>query len=187
MPTSYFQAVPAVVNEVLKARPSSVLELGVGFGKYGVVLREVLDIQPRRYNREDWQAKIDGVEGFAAYRNPVHDHVYSRVYYGLIEDVLPGLGMYDAVLMVDVIEHFDKRAGRKVLEEAIRHASKAVIVSTPVEPAVLKPYLGNELDTHKSKWMPEDFAGVGGCQSVYNLVKVGAGGAYVITLSKPSK
>lgn len=179
MPSSYFQAISHIVNEVLKYKPSSVLDLGVGFGKYGVILREVLDVPYRRYDREDWAVTIDGIEGFSAYRNPIHDFVYNHAHYGLIEDVLPGLGVYDVVLMVDLVEHFDKPQGLEVLRLALAHTRSALIVSTPLVPAALKPYMGNVLDLHRSAWGPADFAAF---RHDYCVIPVGGGGAQVITI-----
>ncbi len=182
VPTSYYYAVPCIVDRVVEQRPGSILDLGVGFGKYGVVLREVLDIAQGRYHKAAWRVRLEGVEGCAAYRNPVHDYVYDKVHYGLIEEVLPGLGAYDVVLAIDVIEHFDKGKGALLLSDMLGHASTALIVSTPVIPAVLPPYLGNDLELHRSRWSKEDFERF---RHRYDCVWIGAGhrdGAQVVTI-----
>ncbi len=43
MPVSVYNHVPAVLEEVQRLNPHTVMELGVGFGKWGVLVREVLD------------------------------------------------------------------------------------------------------------------------------------------------
>jgi hypothetical protein len=78
MPTSEIDNVPAVVKEAVRMRPLSVLDLGVGFGKYGVLLREKLDIEPGRVRPEHWSVRIDGVEAFERYCNPIYTFVYNR-------------------------------------------------------------------------------------------------------------
>lgn len=42
MPTSWYQAVSVILDKVIEERPESILDIGVGFGKYGVMLREAL-------------------------------------------------------------------------------------------------------------------------------------------------
>jgi hypothetical protein len=43
------------------------MEIGVGFGKYGLLLREYLEIWGEGEVYEDWLRKIDGIEIFEAY------------------------------------------------------------------------------------------------------------------------
>jgi 2-polyprenyl-3-methyl-5-hydroxy-6-metoxy-1,4-benzoquinol methylase len=108
MPLSFVQAIPVVIEQVAHLKPSSILDVGIGFGKYGVLLREVLELPYERYAQSQWKVKIDGVEAFDGYRNPIHEFAYNRVFYGRIEEILPFLGQYDVILLIDVLEHFEK-------------------------------------------------------------------------------
>ncbi len=60
----------------------------MGFGKYGVLLREVFDIPYERYEKKSWQLKIDVIEGYNGYKNPLHKYVYDQVIYGGVESVV---------------------------------------------------------------------------------------------------
>ena len=51
-------------------QPRSILDVGCGFGKYGMLLREYLDVWHERYDKERWQVRIVGIEAFEQYRNP---------------------------------------------------------------------------------------------------------------------
>lgn len=157
MPTSYYQVIAEIVGQVVALAPASILDLGVGFGKYGMLCREVLDIPYQRYAKKDWLIRIDGVEGWKPYRNPIHDYVYNRVFYGKIEAQLPTLGRYDVVLLIDVLEHFSKEDGLGLVRQILKHTNKALLVSTPLVPAEQGSYLGNALETHRSRWTEEDF------------------------------
>lgn len=55
MPTSFIHAVPTIVETVTALSPESILDIGIGFGKYGVLLREALGVAHLRYHREDWK------------------------------------------------------------------------------------------------------------------------------------
>ena len=159
MPTSWYQAAPVIVQKAVGLRPSSVLDIGVGFGKYGVLLREAMDIPYERYDKSGWLLRLDGIEAFPGYRNPIHDYAYNSVRYAPIQDCLDDLGSYDVILLIDVLEHFPKEHGMKLLRALLEHTGKALIVSTPMEPAPQGEYLGNAYEAHLSHWSPEDFAG----------------------------
>lgn len=158
MPTSYYQAIPHVLSMVLSEKPESILDLGVGFGKYGMLCREMLEVPYERYRPEEWKTRIDGVEGFPEYKTPVYDYVYNRVHFGRIEEVIDGLPDYDVVLLVDVLEHFTKEAGQALIPRLRRHAKKALVISTPLRFLPQGEFLGNDLEHHKSAWSPEEFA-----------------------------
>lgn len=157
MPTSWYQAASVILDKVIEERPQSILDIGVGFGKYGVLLREAFDVPYYRYTKETWQVQLDGVEAFENYKNPIHDYVYNKIYYQPIEECLDSLGKYDVILMIDILEHFDKETGKMLLQKLVSHANKAIILSTPVKPSAQTEYLGNTFEAHKSKWVVKDF------------------------------
>lgn len=157
MPTSWIQAMPKIVEEVEKYKPSSVLDVGIGFGKYGVLLRDALELPYKRYDKEDWIIKIDGVEVFQGYRNPIHEYVYDNVYYENINESIIQFPPYDVVLMVDILEHMEKEEGKKLIREMMKHVKKALIISTPLYPASQGEYLSNKYEEHKSRWFQLDF------------------------------
>jgi glycosyltransferase involved in cell wall biosynthesis len=180
VPTSYHQAVSYIMDQIMLFGPQSILDLGPGFGKYGVLCRETLDVAFERYSRKKWATIIDGVEGWQEYRNPIHDYVYNKVYYARIQDQLPKLGMYDVVLLIDVLEHFPKEEGLRLLDEMLAHANKALIVATPMEPAPQVEYLGNSLEGHRSRWTPHDLAGFRYWSHVLPVDAGGGAGVFVI-------
>ena len=110
--------------------------MGVGFGKWGHLFREYTDIvaanhDPRRYQREHWQTRIDGIEGHEPYITPMHRYLYNDIHLGDMRDVIHRLGRYDVIFMGDVIERLDKADGEAFLRACLEHADKAVIASTP--------------------------------------------------------
>ena len=179
MPLSFVQAIPVIIEQVAHLKPSSILDVGIGFGKYGVLFREALELPYERYARSQWKVKIDGVEAFEGYRNPIHEFAYNRVFYGRIEDILPSLGQYDVILLIDVLEHFEKEEGRKLLQDLLLHARKSLLVSTPRFPAPQGAYLGNAFEAHKSRWHILDFVDF---DFSYLHIPIGNNGAEVFHL-----
>lgn len=84
-------------------------------------------------------------------------------------DVKSGIGQIDYILMIDFVEHLDKAAGQRLLEDCKKIVQKKIFLLTPLEPIwndnhknVNDPDLwcyGNQYDLHKSLWKTDDFVG----------------------------
>jgi hypothetical protein len=143
-------------------KPQSILDVGVGFGKWGHLFREYTDIleaerDPARYRRDNWRVRIDGIEGHAAYLTEMHRFLYNEIHVGEAGTLMKTLPSYDLVFLGDIIEHFEKAAGTELLHDALARANKAVIVSTPKFETEQEDLCGNELERHQSLWNEEDF------------------------------
>jgi hypothetical protein len=74
---------------------------------------------------------------------------------------------FDYILMIDFIEHLNKSAGLRLIEDCKRIVNKKIFLLTPMEEIwtenhehVEDPRLwcyGNQYDLHKSIWTQEDF------------------------------
>ena len=147
MPTSYWQNLSRIVGLVVALRPTSVLDVGVGYGKYGHLLREYLD----DYRRT---VRIDGIDAHP-YMESVRCHCYDQLYTS--EFLATELGRYDLVLMIDVLEHFDRAGGLASLHKATSIGT-AVLISTPHDPRPQPAVNGNPYERHRSRWTDADFA-----------------------------
>lgn len=69
----------------------------------------------------------------------------------------------EAVLLLDVLEHMDKIVGQRVVELAMRSASRQVVVYTPngfvKQEGDAWGLGGDEWQRHRSGWLPQDFPG----------------------------
>jgi hypothetical protein len=185
MPSSRPNTIPTVIHLLRQLKPQSILDVGVGFGKWGHLFREYTDIleaehDPARYRRKHWRVRIDGIEGHAAYLTPMHRFLYNRIHVGDAAQLLPKLGRYDLIFLGDIIEHFDKPAGRTLLEAALARAAKAVMVTTPKFETAQEDLCGNELERHRSLWSAKDFRTFPGA-----LVKTVDGATLLAVLPKP--
>jgi SAM-dependent methyltransferase len=147
MPTSHPSLISPIMERVLELRPLSILELGIGYGKYGALLREYFP-----------KALIIGVEGWAAYRN----ENWSKYDEVLIQDfVHVASGNYDLVLMVDSLEHLDKQTGGMLLKKLVGE-NRRVLVSTPDGEYPQGAVNGNEYERHRATWTATEFVALGG-------------------------
>ena len=161
MPSSRPNTIPTVLHLLRQLKPRSILDVGVGFGKWGHLFREYTDIQeaerdPSRYRRENWRTRIDGIEGHAAYLTPMHRYLYTDIHVGDAAEVLRKLPRYDLIFLGDVLEHFDQTAGRRVVRDAWEKCAKAVIITTPKYETGQEDLCGNDLERHRSLWSAKD-------------------------------
>lgn len=146
MPTSEHWQIPRIVDVLVREKPARVLDVGCGYGKYGVLAREyagstlvdAVDVNPPRY--------------------PVYDHVYLGDVREL-DHVLPERARdYDLALFIDVIEHLETADAARVLASLMRRARK-VLVATPLG-FRRQEVPGMPFETHRSGWYPWSFGGL---------------------------
>lgn len=136
---------------VIALKPFSVLDVGSGFGKYGVLCREYLELWDGR-QEYNFLRRIDGVEVFENYITPLHKFIYNNIYTENIIDVVKKLDYtYDLVLLIDVLEHFSKEEGVWLLNNLLSK-NKGILIGTPKRPSAQKAVFENVFETHKSVW-----------------------------------
>lgn len=154
MPSSRYQIIPLVLDVVTALQPKSILDIGVGFGKWGVLFREYLDVWKTDKPFQERVARIDGVEAFAEYENAVWK-AYDTVYVDNVINIIPELQKhkYDLVFMGDVIEHFEKEEAKKLLG-ALNY--NHIIIVTPFQVLKQEAVYDNQYEIHKSEWKHQD-------------------------------
>ena len=193
MPSSSFFLLGPVIRIVRELNPSSVLDVGCGAGKWGVLCREYLDLWDGRESVER-RVKIDAIEIFLEYLGDLHRAVYDRVHVGNAVDILEGaqpsieggfrLGAvprdrWDLILCADMIEHLSDVDGSRFIEAALARAD-ALLVTTPQNPTDQGAVFGNEHERHVSRWTPQDF-------EPYGWVQGWAVDGFWIVLVKPRR
>jgi hypothetical protein len=142
--------------------PTSILDVGVGFGKYGVLFREYLDVSvadpARPPDRSGWKVRIDGIEVYAPYVTALQEAVYDVIHVGNALELLAGLDRYDLIFAADVLEHFDAIDGRRFLDTTRAHAGLGVLIVTPAIHFHQGEVFGNLAEVHRSFWTAADLA-----------------------------
>jgi hypothetical protein len=177
MPHSSHVSLTPILEHVVRMQPRSVLDIGVGYGKLGLLVREALDFMDGRHERSRWRVRIDGIDAYP-YESPLHDWVYDSVRIGDAVAMADELRGYDLVLLGDVIEHFDKPDGLRFLATLLEQNRNA-IVATPY--LFFEQETENPYETHRSHWTrddfdpwPHDYVVAGGSAIVVALAGAGA-------------
>jgi len=158
MPSSHSDQLNEIMELILETKPGKLLDIGVGYGKYGFLSREYLELWDPGATYGSRKHRIDGIEAFPGYLTPVHDQVYDTIYTGNALEVLPTIREhYDLILMIDVLEHFTRDDGMKVLEWC-RQKGRNILVSVPRAMSVQEDIYGNVFETHRYNWKRRDFS-----------------------------
>ena len=159
MPSSDYNSIPKVLQVVNRIGPLSILDVGVGTGRYGFLFREILDFNYGRFNRSEWHTRIDGVEIDASYILDHHKGLYSIIYNGDFNQVeLPGT--YNLIFMGDVLEHWADGQWQMALKKAKLNSDILIVVAPNNKESMNQGvWRGHESERHLSLLSPEKVGG----------------------------
>lgn len=169
MPVGSLHIYPTVIKAVLATQPLTILDLGIGKGMNGAGIRNWYSIE----------AVLIGVEGYEEYENPLWGASYDAVFrmeiinslealisHKLLPECMYPNGVFDMVIMTDVLEHFTKKDGVKVLNLIKKVAGKSALITTPYE--FFEQQHENPYEAHKSHWTVKELAALGFMPVEYN-------------------
>lgn len=140
------------IKDVLKtAKPSSILDVGAGAGKYADLIKETLGENVKVTGIEPdktWIQQFKLPEKYAVVLDtPIQ--VYMQMIWNV--DI-----SYDLVIFGDVLEHLKKSDGIDVLN-FFAYRSKWILCLFP-DKYIQNNYEDHKLESHVSVWRPEDFS-----------------------------
>lgn len=157
MPTSHSEQINEIVRLIKLANPKSVLDIGVGFGTYGFLSREYLDVWSLSDEYGNWKTRIDGIEIFDRYITVIQKSIYNNIYIGNAISVLGEINFnYDLILIIDVLEHFGYHDGQQLLQICSK-TGKNILISVPKNIGTQEALYGNIYETHKYQFRKKDF------------------------------
>lgn len=158
MPTSDASQISIIVEAIVEVRPTTVLDVGPGYGKYGMLIREYLGpILTRVDAAEPWP------QGMMPALAAMYDTIIPEAFPGRFGSA--GWNTYDLIVMVDVLEHYTEPDGHDALRAA-RELAPVVIVATPRRVQAQGRVNGNPWEEHKSQWSAQHL-GFHGLAEVY--------------------
>jgi len=141
MPSSTYRTLSAIVHKIVFFKPDTILDIGIGMGKWGLLCREYLETWDKRIYPKDWKITIHGVEAWRRYVNlPWISTVYNKVYCDDICLIMHKLPSYDLVIASDVIEHIEKEQAIEVFNWVVKN-SKLAVINLPLG----EVWLGNRI------------------------------------------
>lgn len=159
MGTSNWQNVPFCIEALMKIAPARVLDVGVGFGRWGMIVREFCDVWFGRVSPEAWSVDVAGIEAFPKNITPYHEQFYSRVHLGDAADFLRRTDeTFDVIIFGDVLEHFRKDVGSELLRRSLDLATYTLVNIPLGEEWHQDETYENPYERHLASWELDDFA-----------------------------
>lgn len=187
MGTSNWQQIPFCIDALMRIAPSSLLDIGVGFGRWGIITREFCDVWFTRVMQENWAVRVEGVEGYEKSIRDYHRSFYNTIHIGDAAQIIPTLpGPWSVTLYGDVLEHFTKEKALELLRYSVEH-SDYVLVNIPIgEEFEQGEVYGNKYEAHLSTWERDEFEEFGLVRSCVFLDFQGRPyGAFVLSKHDP--
>lgn len=171
MPTSHQSTIGPIIDILLDRAPMKILDLGIGFGKWGALMREYLDWFGGCWEQRDFEGRhsyLVGVEVYEKYRTPLwqcYDKVFREDifhFFSTFDDFEKSIfyrkEIFDMTLLLDILEHFTREDGFKLLDLCLER-SQELLICTPLNsnPGTQKFAFGNKYEEHKSQWHWQDF------------------------------
>lgn len=156
MGTSNWQNIPYCVEILRKYDPKKILDIGVGFGRWGIIAHEFLDVWKERNVPKDWKIIVDGIEIHQESISKYHYYFYDNIFFGDAYDVIKNLKNYDLIILGDVLEHFEPQKAMKLLSNCIRKG-KVTMLNVPLgDNWVQNERYGNVNERHLSIYEDKD-------------------------------
>lgn len=158
MGTSNWQQIPFCIEAMMDVSPMRVLDVGIGFGRWGMLVREFCEEWKGRTHRENWQVHLEGIEIFPKNVEEYHHLFYDWVHVGDAAPLVEGMsGGWHLVILGDVLQLWPKTDAERVLNRSLE-ISDYVLVNAPIGDGWKRSGMyGNPHEEHQSFWQLADF------------------------------
>lgn len=164
MPTSTYVHTAYMLDIIHKLQPYKILDMGIGFGRWGYLCRELLDIFQGRLYFKEWKREITGIEIHKKY---IDNYKFQSFFYNKIlncnalDFVLDTREAYDLSIAGDILEHFDKQNALKFMCN-MQRISKYSLLGIPIGKNYKQGKLrDNVYEAHLSTWEIEELRKLG--------------------------
>lgn len=159
MPVSTSVHISHCLHHIITLGPRSVLDIGCGFGLWGFLCREHLDVANERVYPDKWQVRIDGIELFEPYIQTHQRALYNNIRIADVREAVKDIDEYELIIAGDVIEHLHKDDALTVIDALYAKATRALLINIPIGDGWDHPENhGNPGELHRSQWCVVDFA-----------------------------
>ncbi|HDZ14394.1 hypothetical protein LCGC14_0993670 [marine sediment metagenome] len=159
MPSSDIAMIPKVISIVNAIDPKSILDIGMGNGRYGFLFRECLDWNYGRLDKRDRIIRIDGIDITDSYITDVHRTVYNNIIVSDWMEHEPSIP-YGLIFMGDVLEHWPEGIWQKALTKAKRFSKFTIVVAPNWRGSIAQgEWHGHKYESHEVVLSPQSVGG----------------------------
>jgi len=151
------------MHTVIALKPKSVLDVGCGFGMFGLGFR-IYGAAWHNYKlkiEESYHSiRVDGVEICENHVQAWHDIFYDHIFMGNVVELAGSLPNYDVLYMGDCLEHLTEMEASLAIPHLWSRADRLFMLAFPCSTQVSGPRnkFGNDRGGHLTAWVPERVA-----------------------------
>jgi hypothetical protein len=147
-----------IIERLQKMKPSSVLDIGAGFGMLGVLVRCYVDNWFYRADHPSkWKTRLDYADVYSPFvKDSFQPLIYNSFFDGGAFDERINLDIYDLVMCFDVLQHLNEADGVKLLAML---KGRRVLMSCPLGDWIRR--CPNKWESHISKWSNDQIVAAG--------------------------
>jgi hypothetical protein len=151
-PTRDWQALPFCIEAMVDISPKRVLDLHMGLGQWGMLVREFCEERKGGTHRQQWKIHLEGIQPFGQKVEDYHRFLYDRVLATNGEDLTEQMNdSWDLAIVGDALEQRPKETSATFLKRTLEVADY-VLVHNPIAPeSEVVP------DSSPSGWRLSDF------------------------------
>ena len=171
MPSSIPQPLTHICNRILKLKPETFLDIGIGHGKWGFLVREYTDAWKSRMSPSTYKTVIHGIEAYPDYISKLQHEIYDKIFIGEAIDVIndTGIDKYDLIIFAATIEHMPKDVGHSLLK-IITKKCKQAFITTPKDAKVSGKSMNyNPYETHLCEWSKNELEQYGEVKEIGSI------------------
>ncbi len=161
MPVSMPLTLNQICSYILKRKPKLILDIGIGFGKWGFLAREYTDIWLQRYDPLQWKTTIHGIEGYAEYITPASSYVYDEIFIGDATEVIKSLDRYHLIICGAMLEHLEKSQGLEFLNDCKQKSDICFFTVPVITNLKMGARSPNPYERHRSQWSEKELSQFG--------------------------
>lgn len=162
MMTSFPENIPAILRAIAEVRPRSILDVGVGFGKFGLMAKELMAaMDAENGDMKPVPIQVNCCEGARYFqRIPWHLSLYDNHYHIPAETLPPDIyARHDLILAIDVIEHMERETWAEFMRRVKGLRDVPLLISTPKTVTFYKEhYYGLDCPRHVTQFVAGDFS-----------------------------
>ena len=166
MPVSRPTVIPYVcdwLKDKSRHEIRSVLDVGCGFGLWGFLARNFIQIWNPDITRSDYlnwkrNLRVDAIEAVDWYVTSMQREIYNEIHVGGMVEIMPTLGSYHLIIVGDTLEHVSLEDGLQFIKNA-RERSRWLVITMPSYFHRGSAIMGNDSELHEYVWKDSDFPG----------------------------
>ncbi|VAX23418.1 hypothetical protein MNBD_NITROSPINAE04-2113 [hydrothermal vent metagenome] len=155
MPSSLPTDIRFPISCAYELQPKSVLDIGIGFGRWGFLFREFLDVFMGRIYKDTWAVKIDGVEAYEPYIMDHHRAIYDNIFIEDARTYIQRAPHYDLIVIGDMLEHLNMDEAITFFHDVMNKTNGGLLINIPLGKCEQDGH-ENPYETHRSTWEKEN-------------------------------